>query len=179
MRFLAFPGWMMTLSKLQDGYLNQRIILFRLQYETHSLQMHPQSSCRSAVALRPKLSEQQYTLRLVVSPCQYFPSPSPFFQPISPSLSSYISSIAVPHLLWCRIHPCCPAYLPLWSSAAIFTADLFWHPHYPAYLPRLHCHTPSSLLLFSLHYLLSSYIIRRCCLYTFSDWISSSIFVVL
>ena len=122
MRYLAFPGWMMTSSKRQDDYLNQRVILFRLQYETHSLQMHPKLPCRSVVAPTPKLSEQRYALRLIVVPCWYFPSLSLSFQSISPSLSSHISPIAV---------PCCNSYLPLWYSVAVFKADLFCHPHYP------------------------------------------------
>ena len=135
MRYLAFPGWMMTLSNRQDGYLNQRVILFRLQYETHSLQMHPKSLCRSVVAPTSKLPEQRYALRLVVVPCWYFPSPLQFFQPISPSPSSHISSVSVPHLLHRRIHPCCPVSPPLCLSAAVFTADLVCH----TYLPRLCC----------------------------------------
>ena len=107
------------------------MVLFRLQYETHSLQMHPKSPCRSIVAPTPKLLERLYALRLVVIPCQYLPSPSPFFQPISPSSSSHISFFAVPHLLHRLIHPCCPASPPLCSSAAVFTADLVCHPQYP------------------------------------------------
>ena len=114
----------MTLSKRQYGYLNQRVILFRLQYEIHSLQMHPKSPCRSVVAHTP-------TLRLVVIICQYFPSRSLYFQPILPSSLSHISSVAVPHLLRRRIHICCPASLPPCSSAAVFAADLVCHPHYP------------------------------------------------
>ena len=39
MRYLALPGWTMTSLKHQNGYLNQRVLLFRLQYETRSLQM--------------------------------------------------------------------------------------------------------------------------------------------
>ena len=99
MRYLAFPGWMIKLSKRQDGFLNKRVILFRLQYETHSLQMHPESPCRSVVALMPKLLKRWYALRLVVVPSQYLPSPSLFFQPIFPSLSSHIYFVAVPRIL--------------------------------------------------------------------------------
>ena len=131
MRYLAFPGWMMTLSKREDEYLNPWVILFRLQHEIHSLQMHPKSPCRSVVATTPKLSERRYALRLVVFSCQYFPSPSPSFQPILPSLSYHISSVAVPRILLRRIHICCPASPPLWSSAAVFDADLVYYPHYP------------------------------------------------
>ena len=79
----------------------------------------------------PKLSERQYALRLVVVPCQYFPSLSLFFQPISPSPSSYISSIAVPHLLHHCIYPCFPLHPPPCSPAAVFTADLVCHTHSP------------------------------------------------
>ena len=93
--------------------------------------MHPKSSCRSVVAPMPNLSERRYVIRLVVVPCQYLPSPFPFFQPISPSLSSHISSVAVPHILHVRIHPCCPAYPPPCSSAAVFAADLVCHTHVP------------------------------------------------
>ena len=39
----------------KNGYLNQQLILFRLQYETHSLQMHTKSPCRSVFASTPKL----------------------------------------------------------------------------------------------------------------------------
>ena len=99
MRYLAFLGWIMTLLKRQDEYLNQRVILFRLKYEIHSLQMHPKSPCRSVVSPTPQLSGRRYALRLVVAPYQYFPSPSSSFQPISPYPSSHISSVHVPHLL--------------------------------------------------------------------------------
>ena len=122
---------MMTLSKRQYGYLNQREILFRLQYETHSLQMHPELPCSSVVAPAPKLSEWKYALRLVVIPCQYLTSLLQFLQPISPSPSSHISSVAVLHLLHRRIHTCCPAYPPPSSSADVFTTDCFCYPHYP------------------------------------------------
>ena len=84
-----------------------------------------------SVAPTPKLSEQQYTLRLVVVPCWYLTIPSPFFQPISSSPSSHISYISVLHLLHRRIHPCCPESSPLWSSTSIFTADFVWHLNYP------------------------------------------------
>ena len=117
----------MTLSKRQYGYLNQQVTLFRLQYETHSLQMHPKSSCRSVVALTPKSSERRYALRLVVVPCQYFPILSPLFQPISPSTLSHIYYVAAPHLLFRRINTCYPASPPLCSSAAVFTDDLVCH----------------------------------------------------
>ena len=131
MRYLTFPGWMMTLFKRQDEYLNQRVILFRLQYEIHSLQMYPKFPCRSVVAPTPKLLEQRYALRLLVVPCQYLPSLSPSFQTIFPYPSSHISSVVVPHLLCRRIHIFCPAYPPLCSSAAVFAADLGCHTHYP------------------------------------------------
>ena len=39
MRYLDFSGWNMISSKRQNGYLNQWVILSRLQYETRSLQM--------------------------------------------------------------------------------------------------------------------------------------------
>ena len=121
----------MTLLKSQDGYLNQRVILFRLKYETHSLQMHLEYPCRSAVAPTHNLSEQRCPRRLVVVPCQYFPSPLPFFQPLSPSPSSHISYIAIPHLLRRHIHTCCPAYPTPCLSAAVSTADPICHTHYP------------------------------------------------
>ena len=130
-RYLAFPGWTMTLLKHQDEYLNQQVILIRLQYEIHSLQMNPEFPCRSIVVPTPKSSEWRYALRLVVIPCQYLPSLSLFFQPISPSPSSHISSVAVPHLLRRLIHLCCPASPPPCLSAAVFTADLIYHTHYP------------------------------------------------
>ena len=60
MRYLAFSGWMMTSLKRQDGYLNQRVILSRLKYETHSIQMHSKSPCRSVVAPALKLLERRY-----------------------------------------------------------------------------------------------------------------------
>ena len=87
--------------------------------------------CRSVVAYTTKLLERQYALRLVVVPCRYLPSPSPFFQPISQSPSSHISSVAVLHLLHICTHPCFPASPPQFSYAAVFTADLVCHPHYP------------------------------------------------
>ena len=121
----------MTLSKRQDCYSNQRVFLFRLQYETHGLQMHSKLPCRSVVAPTPKLLEIQYALRLVAFPCQYFPSPYPLFQPISPSPSSHISSISVLHLLHLRIHPCCTASPLLCSYTTIFTADIVCHSNYP------------------------------------------------
>ena len=141
--------------------------------------MHPKLPCRSVVAPRHKLSERRYTLSLVVVPCRYFPSPSPFFQPISSSTSSHISSVAVPYLICRRIHSYFPASPPPLSSAAVFIYDLVYHPHYPAYPPRLHCHPPAYLLWFSLHYLPSSRVLCRRCLSTFSDRIFSSLCVVL
>ena len=141
--------------------------------------MHPESPCRSVVAPTPKILERKYDLSLVVVPCKYIPSPSPFFQPISPSLSSHISSVAVPHLLCRRIHPCCTASPPPCSSAAVFTADLVCNFYYPAYPPCLHCHLPTSLLWFSFHYLPSSHILRHRCLSNFSDRIVSSLCIVL
>ena len=159
----------MTLSKRQYGYPNQRVILFRLQYETHSLQMNTEYLCRFIVAPTPKLLERRYDLRLVVVPCQYFPISSPFLQPISPSPSSHISSVAVPHLLLHRIHLYCPSSLPSCLSATVFTAELVYHPHYTASKPRLHCPPPASLLRFSSHYLPSHCVLLCHCLYTFSD----------
>ena len=120
----------MTLSNRQDGHLKQQVILFRLKYKTHSLQMHPESPCRSVVAPTPKLSERRYALRLVVAPCRYLPSPLPFFQSISPSLLSHISSFSVLHLLHRPIYPYCPTSTTPCSSASVFTADLVFHPHY-------------------------------------------------
>ena len=139
----------------------------------HSLQMHPKSPCRFVVAPMLKLSEQQYTLRLVVVPCQYFPSLSPSFQTISPSSSSHISSVSVPHLLHRCIHPCCPASTPQCSSAAVFTVDLVYHIHYTESTPPLHCHPPASLLRSSSHYLPLFRVLCRRCLSTFSDRIFS------
>ena len=93
--------------------------------------MHPKLPFRSVVAPTHKLLERRYALRLVVIPCQYLTSPSPFLQTISPSPSSHISSVAVPHLLHHRIHTYCPASLPPCLSAAVFTSDLVFRPHYP------------------------------------------------
>ena len=179
MLYLAFPGWMMTLSKRQDGYLNQQVILFRLQYETNSLQINPKSPCRSVVSLTPKLLEQQYVLGLVIIPCWYLTSMSPFFQTISPSLSSHISYVAVPHLLRHRIHTCCTASPPPWSSTDVFTADIVCRPYDPASPPRLHCYPPASLLRSLSNYIPSLRILRRRCLSTFSNWIFSSLYVFL
>ena len=161
MRYFSLPGWMMTLSKRQDGYLNQQVNLFRLQYETHSLQMHLKLPCMSVVAPTPNLLDQQYSLRLVAVPCQCSPSPLPLFQLISPSPSSNIYSVAVPHILCRRIHLYCPTYLPPCSSAAVFTADLVCYPRYPESPPCFHCHPPTSLLRFSLNYLSSSRVLSR------------------
>ena len=161
----------MTLSKHQDGYLNQQVILFRLQYETHSLQMHPKYPCRSVVVPMPKLSELRYALRLVVIPRQYLSSPSPFFQPILPYLLYHISSVAVPCLLRRHIYPCFPASPPPYSSAAVFSANLVCHPHYHVSSPRLHFHPPASLLQFSSHYLPLSRVLRCRCFSTFLDHI--------
>ena len=141
--------------------------------------MHPKLTCMSVVSTKPKLSEGRYTLRLVVIPCQYFPSPSPSFQPISPSLLSHISSVAVLHLLRRHIHPCCHAYLPLCSYDASFTADLVCHPHYNTSTLCLCCCPPASLLQSSSHHLPSSHVLRRRCLSTLSDHIFSSLYVVL
>ena len=179
MRYLDFPGWIMTLSKRQDGYLDQRVILFRLQYETHSLQIYHKTPYRSVIIPTPNLLKQLYALRLVGVPCRFLHSPLSFFQPISPSLSSHIYSVAVPHLLCHRIYPCCPASPPPFLSATVFTADLVFHPHYPAFPPCLHCHTYASLLRFSSHYLLSSRVICCRCLSTFSDRIFSLLCIVL
>ena len=120
----------MKLSKRQDEYLNQRVILFRLQYDIHSLQMHPKFPCRSVFNPTPKLSERRYAFRLVVVPCRYLPSPLTSFQTISPSPSSHISSFAVPNLLCCRIHLCCLASPPPCLSAAVFNYELVCHTHY-------------------------------------------------
>ena len=169
MQYLAFPGWMMTLLKRQDGYLNQRVILFRLKYDTHSLQMHPESPCRSVVSPTPKLSEIQYALRLVVVSCWYLPSPLPFFQPISPFLSSHISFVVVPNLLHPRIHPCCPASPPPCYSASVFTDDLVCHPHYHVVMIRPHVGSCSlstfsqSIAVLTTHLAISVVPYLRCC----------------
>ena len=141
--------------------------------------MNPESPCRSVVSPMPKLLEVQYALRLLVVPCIYLPSPLPFFQSISPSSSSQISSVSVLHLLRRHIHPCCPASPPPCSPAAVFTSDLVCHPHYTAYPLRLHCHHPVSLLRYSSHYLPSSCVFLRRCLSTFSDRISSLLYIFL
>ena len=151
----------MTLLKRQDGYLSRQVILFRLQYEIHSLQMHSKLLCRSAVALLPNLLEGQYALRLVVVPCQYLPSLSPSFQPILPSPLSHISSVSVPHLLRRCIHPCCPASPTLCSSATVFTADHVCHPYYPTSPLHLHCCPPASLLQSLSNYLPSFRVLCR------------------
>ena len=93
--------------------------------------MHPKSPFRSIVSPRTKLLDQKYALRLVVVPSQYFPSPSLFFQPIPTSLSSHISSIAIPHLLHRRIHTCCPKSTPPCLSYVVFTTDIVYHTHFP------------------------------------------------
>ena len=113
LRYLSFPGLMMASSKRQNGYLNQQVFLFRLQYDTHSLQMHPKLPCMSGVTPTPKLLEQQYALRLVVFTCKYLLSPLLFFQTILPSSLYVISSISLLHLLRRPIYPCCPASSPL------------------------------------------------------------------
>ena len=169
---------MMTSLMRQNGYLNQRVILFRLQYETHSLQMHTKSPCRSVISTKPKLSEGRYALRLVVIPCQYFPSPSPSFQPILPSPSSHIFSVSVLHILRLRINPCCPTSMPPWLPASVFTADLVCHPHYNTSTLCLCC-SPTPLLRSSSHYLPSSRVLRRHFLSNLSDQIFSSLYVVL
>ena len=133
----------------------------------------------SVIAPTPKLSEGQYTLRLVVVPCQYLPSPSPSFQPISTSLSSHISYVAGPYILRRRIHPWCPASPPPCLSADVFIADLVCHPHYPASPLRLRCYPSASLSRSSLHCLPSSRILRCRFLSTFSDRIFSLLCIVL
>ena len=143
----------MTLSKHQNGYFNQRVILFRLQYETHSLQMNPKLPCRSVFTPTSKPLERRYALRLVVVSCQYFPSPLPSFPPISPYPLSHISSVAVLHILRRRIHPCCPAYPPSCLTAVVFAADIVCHTYYPVSPPRLRWYPPASLLRSSSHYL--------------------------
>ena len=127
----------------------------------------------------PIILEQLYDLRLVVVPCQYFPNPLPFFQPISPSPLYYISSVAVPHLVHRRIHTCCPVSPPPFSSAAVFTADLVYHTYYPESPPRLHCYPPASLMRSLSHYLSSSRVLCCRCLSTFSDRILSSLCIVM
>ena len=128
----------------------------------------------------PIIPEQRYALRLVVFPCWCMPSMLPSFQPISPSLSSHISSIAVvPHLLRHHIHPYCPASAPPWSSTDVFTTDLVFHKYYPASPPRLHCYPPASLLRSLSHYLPSFRALLRRCLSTFYDRIFSSLCIVL
>ena len=109
MRYLAFPGWMMKLPKHQDGYLNQQVILFRLQYETHSLQMNPKSQCRSFVAPTPKLSEWGYALRLVFVPCKYFPVRRRYSKPF--------------------LHLCCPTSLLLPSRIYSTAVSIPIVPH--------------------------------------------------
>ena len=179
MRYLALPGWMVKLSKRQDGYLNQRVILFWLQYKTHSLQMNPEFPCRSIVTPTPKLLDQRYTLRLLVITCLYFPIPLPFFQSISSSLSSHISFVSAPHLLCRRIHTWCPASMTPCLSAIVFTDNLFCHLHYTESPPRLHYHPPASLLRFLLHYLPLSRVLCRRCLSNFSDRIFFSLCIIL
>ena len=49
----------------------------------------------------------------------------------SPSPSSHISYIAIPHLLCRHIHTCCPTYPTPCLSAAVSTADPICHTHYP------------------------------------------------
>ena len=144
---LTFCYAVFGLSRVNDG-----IYIFRLQYETHSLQMHPKFQYRSVVAPMSKLSEQRYALGLVVVPCRYLPSPSPSFQPISPSPSRNISSIVVLHLLRRHIRPYCTASPPPFLFAAVLTSDLFCHPRYPVSPLRLHHHPPASLLGFSSRY---------------------------
>ena len=150
--------------------------------------MHPKSPCRFVVTPTPKLSEQQYALRLVVIPCQYFSSMLPFFQPISPSLSSHISSVAVPHILRRRINTCRPASPPPCLSTAVFTDDLLFHPHYPG--ATIHPQVGSrSLSIFSqsaavltTHFAISAvpHILRRpidpCCPAYLPPWLSTAVF---
>ena len=179
MCYLDFPRWMMTLSKRQNGYLNQCVILFRLKYETHSLQMHPKSPCRSVISPKPNILEQRYTLRLVVVLCWYFTSLSLAFPPISQSLTSHIYSVAVLHLLCHRIRTCCLTSTPPCLSAAVLTTDLVCHCHYPASPPRLPCYPPTSLLRSSLHYISLFHVLCRRCLYTLSNRIFSLLYIVL
>ena len=159
----------MTLLKCQDGYLNQRVILFRLKYETHSLQMHPELTCRSFVAFTPKLLDQQCALSLVVVPCKYFPvrrrSSNQFRhlrRPISLLLLFRISSASVyipivPHL-------CHSSHLPLSSLLTLSSIPIIPHLHRASIviLPRLccgsrciifHCHVYFAVVFF---YLLGS-----------------------
>ena len=70
-------------------------------------------------------------------------------------------------LYLCRIHNCCYASPPQCSSAAIFTADLVYHSHYPTSPLRLGCCPPESLLHSSSHYLPLSRVLRCSCLSTF------------
>ena len=179
MGYSSFPRWMMKLPKRRDGYLNQQVILFRLQYETHSLQINPELPWRYVITPTPKLPEGRYALRLVVIPSWYFPSPLPFFQSILPSPSSHISSVAVPHLLRRHIHTCCTTSPSPLLHVAVFAAGLVCHPYYTASPPHLHFHSPASLLRFSSHYLPSSHVLCRGFLSTSLDRIFSSLCVVL
>ena len=152
LRYLAFPGWMITSPKRQNGYLNQRIILFRLQYETHSLQMYPKSPCSYVITLTPKSSERRYALRLVVVPCQYLPSLLPSFQPILPSVLSHISYVAarissaalsIPVVLN-LLHRACPL---LSSPLTLYAIPIILHLHRASVviLPRL-CYSPHRII---------------------------------
>ena len=102
-----------------------------------------------------------------------------FFQLISPSPLSHISSVSVPHIFCRHIHTCFPVYPPQCSSTDVFTAYFTCHPHYPDSPPHLHCRPPASMLRLSSHYLPSSRVLCRRCFYTFSDQIFSSLCVVL
>ena len=141
----------MTLSKRQKGYLNQHVILFSFQYETHSLQMHFKSPCRSVVAPMPKLSELSYTLKLVVVPCRYLPIPSPSFQPI------FAISI-VPHLFCCRPTYPLPPYpylLSHISATVLFRRCLHSWPCLPSPLSRIPTTPPLSSSRVSVEFLIS------------------------
>ena len=153
MGYLAFLGWMMTLSKRQDGYLNNQVNLFRLQYETHSLQMHPKLPCRLFVAPTTNISEERYVLRLVVFPCWYLTTLSPFFQPISPSTSSHIYSVAFLHILRRRMYPYLPpirhrSCLPLSSPLTFSNIPIIPLLHHASVVILLHLYCGPHWIIF-------------------------------
>ena len=121
----APPPYQSLLSRICFTVVSIRVISY-----LHHCDRPPLSSLTTLSAL-PIIPERQYALMLVVVSCQYFTSLLPSSQPISPSPSSHISSVDVPHLIHRRIHPCCPASLPVFSSATVFTDELVCHPHYP------------------------------------------------
>ena len=116
MRSLDFTGLMMTLSNPQDEYLNQQVILFRLQYEIHILQMYPKSWCRSVITPTPKLSKQ--TIRPQVSST----SLSILSQSVT-AISIHLAISVVPHIFCCCPTSPLPSYpylLSFISSAVLF-----------------------------------------------------------